>query len=265
MENLMKFEGKQVEVVQLEDKVLFNPYDVGECLDLTDSAVRKAIANMNDKQAIKLLQSDVKDIHNLVIPTSGRLFLTESGVYKLIFQSRKPKAEQFSDWVTDEVLPSIRKYGYYSNDNKLNQRLDKLEKNINDLNANMHARFNYNPYDYDVMSYNDKKIWRKNQFDKIKELSIKHNKPIKDVQKSVLGVIYTLMSNVNDVDFVLEQAKYNAKNYLSAEQSKINIIMDNPYLRQIFEKHIDTLIENIKENKNRKFNITLYEDLMQLK
>ena len=31
----------------------------------------------------------------------------------MVFTSRKPKAEKFSDWVTDEVLPTIRKHGAY--------------------------------------------------------------------------------------------------------------------------------------------------------
>ena len=37
----------------------------------------------------------------------------ESGLYSLIFQSRKPEAKKFRKWVTGEVLPSIRKKGYY--------------------------------------------------------------------------------------------------------------------------------------------------------
>lgn len=41
-------------------------------------------------------------------------FITEAGVYKLIFRSKLPNAEKFSDWVCDEVLPSIRKTGSYS-------------------------------------------------------------------------------------------------------------------------------------------------------
>lgn len=40
-------------------------------------------------------------------------FINESNLYKLIFQSRKPEAERFADWVTSEVLPSIRKHGGY--------------------------------------------------------------------------------------------------------------------------------------------------------
>ena len=40
-------------------------------------------------------------------------FITEPNLYKCIFQSRKEEAEQFQDWVFNEVLPSIRKSGGY--------------------------------------------------------------------------------------------------------------------------------------------------------
>lgn len=42
------------------------------------------------------------------------LFVNEGNLYRAIFQSRKPEAERFTDWVTDEVLPSIRKTGGYT-------------------------------------------------------------------------------------------------------------------------------------------------------
>ena len=40
-------------------------------------------------------------------------FINESNLYKVIFQSRKPQAEQFTEWVTSEVLPTIRRTGSY--------------------------------------------------------------------------------------------------------------------------------------------------------
>jgi prophage antirepressor-like protein len=40
-------------------------------------------------------------------------FINESNLYRCIFQSRKEKAEEFQDWVFEEVLPSIRKWGMY--------------------------------------------------------------------------------------------------------------------------------------------------------
>lgn len=40
-------------------------------------------------------------------------FVNEANLYKTIFQSRKESAERFTDWVTSEVIPSIRKNGGY--------------------------------------------------------------------------------------------------------------------------------------------------------
>ena len=62
MNELMVFEGNNVEVFNWNDKVLFNPRDVGKCLELTDSAIRMAISKMNKNQVIKLTNLDVKDI-----------------------------------------------------------------------------------------------------------------------------------------------------------------------------------------------------------
>lgn len=52
------------------------------------------------------------------VDSAGRankmLFINESNLYRTIFQSKKPEAEAFTDWVTEEVLPSLRKTGTYS-------------------------------------------------------------------------------------------------------------------------------------------------------
>jgi prophage antirepressor-like protein len=42
------------------------------------------------------------------------LFINEGNLYKVIFRSDKPNARKFEDWVTDEVLPAIRKTGSYT-------------------------------------------------------------------------------------------------------------------------------------------------------
>ena len=43
------------------------------------------------------------------------LYVDEPNLYKAIMQSRKKEAEVFSDWIFYEVIPAIRKHGYYSN------------------------------------------------------------------------------------------------------------------------------------------------------
>lgn len=111
MENLMIFEGHDMEVFEFDGQVLFNPKHVAEILGIAD--VKSSTRNFNSKQLIKVKNSDVHNMHFRKLNNAGENFLTESGVYKLIFRSHKPEAERFSDWVTDEVLPSIRKTGGY--------------------------------------------------------------------------------------------------------------------------------------------------------
>ncbi|MCR2023795.1 BRO family protein [Blautia pseudococcoides] len=113
MKELMIFEGHEVEAFELNGQVLFNPYHVGECLELGNDAVRKAMSRMNDKQFVKVRNSDVTNSNIRKLNNAGENFLTESGVYKLVFKSRKPNAEAFTDWVTDDVLPTLRKSGSY--------------------------------------------------------------------------------------------------------------------------------------------------------
>ena len=120
---LMSFEGHEVEVFEFKGQVLFNPYNVGDCLELGESAVRLAIAKMNKKQVMKVKNSDVKNIDFRKLNNAGENFLTESGVYKLVFKSHKPNAENFTDWIADEVLPSIRKHGAYMTNETLEKAL----------------------------------------------------------------------------------------------------------------------------------------------
>ena len=69
----------------------------------------------NSRQAVSRLDDDEKGV--ISSDTLGGkqelTFVNESGMYALIFQSRKPQARAFRKWVTGEVLPSLRKYGYY--------------------------------------------------------------------------------------------------------------------------------------------------------
>ena len=140
MNNLMIFENKEVEVFEFEGKVLFNPRHVGECLELTDSAVRMAMSKMNEKQVINLNNSNVKDIDVRKLANRGENFLTESGVYKLIFKSRKQEAEKFQDWVTDEVLPQVRKTGGYISTNENMSDEDILSRALQIANARIEER-----------------------------------------------------------------------------------------------------------------------------
>ena len=70
--------------------------------------------------ALASLDDDEKGAH--VVSTPGgpqeMAVISESGLYTVIFKSRKPEAKRFRKWVTSEVLPAIRRHGSYgSSDN----------------------------------------------------------------------------------------------------------------------------------------------------
>lgn len=71
------------------------------------------IGNVTD--AVRRLDEDEK--LTSIVSRAGQNrevnMVNESGLYNLIFQSRKPEAKAFRKWVTSEVLPSIRKTGRY--------------------------------------------------------------------------------------------------------------------------------------------------------
>ena len=74
-----------------------------------------ALTITNNRDAVAQLDDDEKLTQTLLVSGQGRQMwlVNESGLYNLIFQSRKAEAKAFRKWVTSEVLPSIRKTGRY--------------------------------------------------------------------------------------------------------------------------------------------------------
>ena len=112
-DNHCLFEGHELEIVELDGEILFNAKDVAELLEMSDVTVRRHIQGMSEKQVVKLKNSNVQNLNFRKLHNTGENFLTESGLYKLAFRSNKESAERFTDWVTDEVIPAIRKTGGY--------------------------------------------------------------------------------------------------------------------------------------------------------
>ncbi|WP_109317523.1 BRO-N domain-containing protein [Pseudovibrio ascidiaceicola] len=70
----------------------------------------------NSRQAVTKLDSDDVRVISNDTNAGKRQFtaVNESGLYSLIFESRKPAAKKFKKWVTAEVLPALRQSGTYS-------------------------------------------------------------------------------------------------------------------------------------------------------
>ncbi|AMQ66907.1 antirepressor [Mycobacterium phage McFly] len=99
----------EVRVVSIDGEPWFVAKDVTDILGFKDSV--NAI-----KQHVLPGQSTVVDCH-LGGPNPRRTVINESGLYRLIMRSNVPAAAKFQAWVTDEVLPTIRKTGAYVDPN----------------------------------------------------------------------------------------------------------------------------------------------------
>ena len=91
------------------------------CDGLALSNVSKALADLDDADKLKLTKDELDTLTSsdgIKCSVDSRVqslnLVSESGLYDLIMQSRKPEAKAFKRWVTHEVLPSIRKTGSYS-------------------------------------------------------------------------------------------------------------------------------------------------------
>lgn len=117
MNELKIFENNEFEIrtAMVNNEPYFALNDVCEILELS-----------NPSQAKTRLNKDGV-ISNEVIDSLGRTqfanFINEANLYKLAFQSRKPQAERFTDWVTSEVLPAIRKHGAYMSEEVIEKTL----------------------------------------------------------------------------------------------------------------------------------------------
>jgi len=106
MSNIIPFNynSNQIRIIVKDGEPWFIAKDVCDILEIS-----------NSRDAISRLDDDEKDV--AIADTPGGMqsmtVISESGVYALIFTSRKPEAENFKRWIRKEVIPSIRKHGAY--------------------------------------------------------------------------------------------------------------------------------------------------------
>ena len=95
----------EIRTCQVNNQIMFVGKDVATALGYTDP-----------QKALKMhVDNDDKLTRQIVVSGQGRrtYIINESGLYSLILSSKLPQARQFKRWVTNEVLPQIRKTGGY--------------------------------------------------------------------------------------------------------------------------------------------------------
>jgi len=100
-----KYNSKQVRTIVKDGEPWFVAKDVCDILEIS-----------NGRDAVSRLDEDEKDavgIADAIGREQQTTIISESGVYALVFTSRKEEAENFKRWIRKEVIPSIRKHGAY--------------------------------------------------------------------------------------------------------------------------------------------------------
>ncbi|CAC7044067.1 TPA: phage antirepressor KilAC domain-containing protein [Staphylococcus aureus] len=119
MQALQRFQNSQfgdLEILTIEGKQWFPATEVAMTLGYSNP--RDAISRHVKRRGV---------VNHDVIDSLGRKqnkkFIDEGNLYRLISRSKLPQAEQFEEWVFDEVLPAIRKHGIYATDDVIEQTL----------------------------------------------------------------------------------------------------------------------------------------------
>lgn len=106
------YESSEVRTIQKNGEPWWVLADVCKVLDLS-----------NPSKVADRLEPDEKANFELGLRGGATNCINESGLYAVILRSDKPQAKPFRKWVTNEVLPSIRKHGAYMTEQTLERAL----------------------------------------------------------------------------------------------------------------------------------------------
>jgi prophage antirepressor-like protein len=131
--------------VEINTGIWFIAKEVCRALDLKD--VNGALGRLDD---------DEKIISPMLISGGKEIIISESGLYSLVFASRKANAKEFQRWITKEVIPSIRKTGGYGSSQtpnfmvRFNDNWSRVEQGyfsvISELFIRLYGRFEHEGY-----------------------------------------------------------------------------------------------------------------------
>lgn len=202
MKDLVKFEFKSHEVrtVIIDGEPWFVAKDVCDVLDI-----------QNPSDALKSLDADERiTLDNPEgNPRAGNPLtfnaVSESGLYALIFKSRKPQAKAFRKWVTSEVLPQIRKTGKYEVQKTPQTYIEALEaliiaekekQKLIESNTELEIKLDEAKEWYSIKRMEKLNFPRKFNWRELKRESQRLRKPIKKVFDQNYGEVNAYHSSV---------------------------------------------------------------------
>lgn len=114
LQKVFEFQGNGLRVIEKDNVPWFVAKDVCDILEIANS--RHALTRLDQDEKADVVLNDGRQNRQFSI-------VNESGLYELIFASRKLEAKMFKKWIKQEVLPSIRKHGAYMTNDTLEKAL----------------------------------------------------------------------------------------------------------------------------------------------
>lgn len=134
----------------MNELTLFNNPDFGEIrtLETNDGKVlfcgKDVATALGYVRTADAIRNHCKGVVEMETPSNGGIqkmkFIPESDIYRLTFSSKLPNAEKFTDWITEEVIPSIMRTGSYSMNGKPKKTSPITEKRLEIQAKNAEAR-----------------------------------------------------------------------------------------------------------------------------
>lgn len=128
-DQLLVFDGHKVNYVLDGIKPIFPGSEFAQTLGYVNpnKAIRDHVKNYDI-----VTFSEIKHLFKVIPPNAQphTLYITEAGLYSLLFSSKLPKAEKFTKWVTQKVLPTIRESGEFKIEQKYRSDLKDLNNRI---------------------------------------------------------------------------------------------------------------------------------------
>lgn len=167
--------------ITIDDEPWFIAKEVCDVLEIKNTSDAVSSLDEDEKQTIVLTDSLSRNPNKIII--------SESGLYALIFRSKKPSAKKFRKWVTKEVLPAIRKTGSFGINRqetpnfviRFNDNWDRTERGyfsvIGELFVRLYGKFEQLGYQIPNKAFDGKEMRPDNSVGRLFSDYLKENHP----------------------------------------------------------------------------------------
>lgn len=235
MNDVMVFEDKKVEVSIINGEPMFEVYSVGMAL----GQVKMAKGNLyprKDRIDENIISAELTPVvHN------GQRYINECQLYDLMLEMKTEKVKPFRKWITNEVLPAIRKNGGYIAEDASAEQVTGLvydwQKKSKYLTEQIHDRKSIRKYirEYEPMRLDE-------CIDEIAEMTNKIKGAIKH------QLLDTAMSELRKIDgeLVKDTPRHTfIKDTAVAGLVTLHQVKEGKYKRKIY--NLNTLIETMEQ------------------